>query len=392
MGAVRPGIIRKWRLRPPPRRVAAVTAALVLAAAATACGGGGSAPTAAGGSVTATRNPVLPWSQLKPLADPRTYQGPTTATVADADITPVTTAPHPVLPASVTDNQGTKVTVRSVDRILALDLYGTLSATVYGLGLGGELVGRDQSTGFPEAAKLPVVTGSTHQLNAEAILKLHPTVLITDSTLGPWDVVLQMRSAGIPVVVVDAKRGIATVRPLVDQVAAALGVRAEGKLLGDRLDTQIAAEKAQIAKVVPAEPARRLRVEFLYVRGQAGVYYIFGQGSGADSLIDAVGGVDVATRAGIKGFSPLNAEALAKTRPDVIIMMTLGLQSVGGVDGALKLPGVAQTPAGRQRRIVDMSDYQVLSFGPLTAPVLDGLARALYAPGQDPATVPAGAR
>ena len=27
-----------------------------------------------------------------------------------------------------------------------------------------------------------------------------------------------------------------------------------------------------------------------------------------------------------------------------------------------------------------MSDYQVLSFGPLTAQVLDALARALYAP------------
>jgi iron complex transport system substrate-binding protein len=107
---------------------------------------------------------------------------------------------------------------------------------------------------------------------------------------------------------------------------------------------------------------------------------MFGQGSGADSLIDALDGVDVASEAGINGFTPLNAEALAKTKPDVILMMTLGLQSVGGVDGALKLPGVAETPAGQRRRIVDMSDYQVLSFGPLTAEVIDALARAIYAP------------
>jgi iron complex transport system substrate-binding protein len=32
------------------------------------------------------------------------------------------------------------------------------------------------------------------------------------------------------------------------------------------------------------------------------------------------------------------------------------------------------------RRIVDMSDYVVLSFGPRTAGVLDALARAVYAP------------
>lgn len=364
-------------------RLVALAVAAVLVTAATGCTAGGAAPTAKGGSVTVTHTSVKPWSQLTPLADPRAYRGETTAKVADADITPVTRSPHPVLPATVTDNQGTKVTVRSADRILALDLYGTLSATVYGLGLGDRLVGRDQSTGFPEAAELPVVTGSSHQLNAEAILRLHPSVLLTDTTLGPWDVVLQMRAAGIPVVVLSAERSIGTVGPMVDRVAAALGVRAEGRLLAQRLDGQITAAKTRIAKAVPADPARRLRIEFLYVRGQAGVYYIFGKDSGADSLIDAVGGIDVATKAGIKGFTPLNAEALAKSTPDVIIMMTLGLKSVGGVDGALKLPGVAETPAGKHRRIVDMSDYQVLSFGPLTAPVLDGLARALYAPGQD---------
>jgi iron complex transport system substrate-binding protein len=41
---------------------------------------------------------------------------------------------------------------------------------------------------------------------------------------------------------------------------------------------------------------------------------------------------------------------------------------------------VAQTPAGEHRRIVDMADTQVLSFGPTSAQTLDALARALYAP------------
>jgi iron complex transport system substrate-binding protein len=54
---------------------------------------------------------------------------------------------------------------------------------------------------------------------------------------------------------------------------------------------------------------------------------------------------------------------------------------VGGVDGLVeRLPAVAQTPAGRHRRIVDMDDREVLSFGPITAGVLDALARAIYAP------------
>lgn len=330
---------------------------------------------------TTARASAQPWSQLHVLADPRDYRGPSTAVLPTADIDPIATDPHPVLPARVTDTQGSHVTVGSVDRILALDVYGSLAATVYGLGLGSHLVGRDTSTGFPAARSLPLVTRNGHQLNAEAILALHPTVLITDTTLGPWNVVLQVRASGVPVVVVDSKRSLGTVGTLVDQVAAALGVPAEGKRLADRLDGGIRAERAQIDSVAPKDPARRLRIAFLYARGRLGVYYLFGQGTGADSLIDALGGVDVATDAGIKGFTPLDAEALARTKPDVLLMMTDGLASVGGVAGALGLPGVAQTPAGQHRRVVDMSDFQLLSFGPLTASVLDALARALYAPG-----------
>ncbi len=336
--------------------------------------------TASDAGIDTARASDVPWAQASTLAEPKSYQGPTTAHLTNADIVPITTDPHPVLPATVTDSQGSRVTVTSDERILALDLYGSLSATVYGLGLGDHLVGRDQSTGFPAARQLPLVTGGAHILNAEAILKLHPTVIITDTTLGPWDVILQLRDAGVPVVITPSKRDLASVGSLTGLVAAALGVRAEGAALTGRIAQEIAAQRAQVARVAPAKAADRLRVVFLYVRGQAGVYYVFGKGSGADSLIDVLDGIDVASQAGLTGFSPLNAEALAKTRPDVILFMTAGLQSVGGVAGALKLPGVAETPAGQHRRIVDMSDYQVLSFGPLTAQVIDALARALYAP------------
>ena len=167
---------------------------------------------------------------------------------------------------------------------------------------------------------------------------------------------------------------------MVAQVAAALGVRSQGAALIVSLANEIADTEKRIAAIAPKAADHRLRILFLYARGQSGVFFLFGKGTGADSLITALAGVDVATEAGIDGFSPLNAEALARTRPDVILMMSAGLASVGGVAGAVKLPGVAQTPAGQHRRIVDMSDYQLLSFGPLTAAVLDGLARAIYAP------------
>lgn len=330
---------------------------------------------------TTTTAPADALAAIEPVSDPRTITGPSTACLSSDSIAAAIADPdpQPQLPVTVIDNQGTEVTVTDVSRILALDMSGTLAATVFSLGLGENVVGRDTSTGFDEAATLPEVTRGGHQLNAEAILDLAPTVIITDSSIGPWDVVLQMRQAGIPVVVVSPDRGLETVATLTQSVADALGVSAEGEALVAHLTHQIHAAEASIASIAPADPADKLRILFLYVRGNAGVYYIFGRESGADALIRSLGGIDVAGESGIVGMRPMTAEALVDAAPDVVLVMTKGLESVDGVDGLLeRIPAIASTPAGQNRRIVDMADDQILSFGPRTPAVLDALAVALY--------------
>ena len=330
-----------------------------------------------GGSGAATP----PLAGVTPVADPLTWEGPSTAVAASTPLDPVTDG-VPALPATVTDAQGTVVTVADTSRILTLDIYGSLSRIVFELGLGDAVVARDVSTAFPEAEHLPVVTENGHDLNAEAILDAAPTVILTDTSLGPWDTILQMRDAGIPVVVVDSHRSLDSVASLVQQVGEALGVPERAAALAARSTAAVEAKIAQIAAIAPADPAQKLRMMFLYVRGQSGVYYLFGEESGADSLIEALGGIDVAGEIGWTGMRPITDEALVDANPDLLIMMTKGLESVGGVDGLVEhLPAVAQTDAGRHRRIVDMSDTTVLSFGPASAEVLDALAVAVYAPG-----------
>ena len=65
-------------------------------------------------------------------------------------------------------------------------------------------------------------------------------------------------------------------------------------------------------------------------------------------------------------------------KPDVILLLDGGLQSVGGVDGVLKLPGVAQTPAGAARRIVSLDDQYLLGLGPRGGAALKDLIAKLY--------------
>lgn len=298
---------------------------------------------------------------------------------ADDDLDPTTAgqavvaigAPTPALPVTVTGADGRDVTVTDASRIVAVTLSGTLAEVVFSLGLGDRVVGRDVATTFPEAADLPLVTRA-HDLSAEGVLALDPSVLLTDASTGPAEAIAAVRAAGVPVVLVPEAWSLAEVAPRITAVASALGVPAAGRRL-------VARTEADVAAALAAAPRRDppLRVAFLYLRGSAGVYLLGGRGSGADSLIEAVGAVDAGTAIGLERFRPLTSEGLVRAAPDVIVVMSGGLESVGGEDGLLRVAGVAQTPAGQARRFVAVDDAELLSFGPRTGAVLRELAGAL---------------
>lgn len=362
------------------RRVArASVAASVAVAAALALGACAPAVRPAGDASVAGNRPAL--SDVVALDDPASFEGPSTAVLSDAAIDPVAVGPAQALPITVTSHDLTgprEVTVTDTSRIVALDLSGSLAATVWGLGFGDALVGRDVSTTFPGTEDLPVVTGSGHTVNLEAIIALRPTLVVTDGSIGPVDVVQQLRDVGIPVVFVERSSSFAGAAELARQVADVLGAPDAGALLAERITGDVERVRDDIASLAPAEP---LRIVFLYLRGSAGVYYLFGDESGADDLIAGLAGVDVAAELGWRGMQPLTDEAMVAADPDVILVMSGGLESVGGVDGLLEdKPAIALTAAGEHRRLVDMADGQILSFGPRSAAVLDALARAVYAP------------
>lgn len=371
--------------RTSPSRIALVAIAL-SALLLTGCQAAeGTPPTATTGidSVAEKASAACAEAAAKPLdttVSVKDLTGVSTACLPNPDVEILDNPGSPQLPATTTDAAGTSVTVTDASRILALDITGTLAATVWALGLGDQLVGRDTSTHFPGTDKLPVATGTSHTLNVEAILNMEPSVIFTDGSLGPKAAVAQLAEAGIPIVKVTQDRTMFNTGDIVATVANSLGMTEAGDRLSARIQTEIDAAKAQIAEVVPAE-GDRPNVLFLYARGSAGIYYLFGEGSGADALITAIGGRDLAKTIGWSGMKPMTAEALLAAQPDVLLMMTDGLESVGGVDGLLtSIPALAETPAGLHRRIVQMNGSEILAFGPRTGATITALNRALYSP------------
>lgn len=364
-----------------------VLAGALLLAACGAPGGdvsGDPTPTGDSHSVATASTPQVPLAEVLATTPALEITGPSTALLATNAVEVVTPGAVPVLPTTVTshDHAGdVEVTVGRADRVIALDQAGTVSATVWALGQGDRLVARDIATLFDGAKELPNLMVNGHTLNAETILAYSPDLVITDGTVGPREVFDQLRDAGVTVVVVQNEPSVAGAEELARQVGDALGVSDAGDELAAWIGAGVDQVVADIQHLLPAESADRPAMAFLYVRGDAGIYYLFGEGSGADEIIALLGGRDVASDIGWEGMRPMTDEAIVAADPQLLLVMTGGLESTGGVDGLLAArPAVALTTAGENRRIVDMDDGEILSFGPRTAAVLDALARAVYAP------------
>ena len=234
--------------------------------------------------------------------------------------------------------------------------------TLAALGVADRVVGRDETSDVPAIAAAPVVTRA-HSVSAERVLALDPDLVIVDAATSPPEALEQISAAGVRIVEVPEAWTLADMVPRTEAIAAAVGVDATA--LVDLLPTP-----------APAQAAGP-RVAFLYLRGNSAVYLLGGAGSGADALLAAAGAVDAGAEAGYDAFVPLTAEALVALDPEVLLVMTGGLESVGGVEGLRALPGLAQTTAGRDGRVIAVEDTLLLSFGPRTGALVERLREAL---------------
>lgn len=230
------------------------------------------------------------------------------------------------------------------------------------------IVGRDLASSEKALEDIPVVT-SGHQVIPEKVIALKPDLVIIDASTGPKSAIDQIRSAGIRVEQTPESWNLADISLKVQAVANVIGAPQQGELLNQAISSAITNSK------LSSKP----RIAFLYLRGTSAIYLIGGEGSGADSLISAIGGIDVGAAALPRPFNTLTAESLATLNPDVIIVMTKGLESVGGISGLLKLPGVAQTEAGKKQAVIDVDDSLLLSFGPRTPSLVQVLAERVSA-------------
>jgi iron complex transport system substrate-binding protein len=232
------------------------------------------------------------------------------------------------------------------------------SEIVCALGYCDKIVSTDRTSVYPaELQKLPSI-GYRNSIGAEGIIAQRPDLVILEEEYVKEALIEQLESTGIRTLVVVQEYSWESTQERIRAIAEALGDTKAGEDLIDK----IAVELSELEKMV-ASTETSPTVLPVYARG-AGNLQVGGSNS-AFSLLHLAGTQNAVPE--IEGFKPLNTESLIKANPDYILFFTSGLESIGGVDGAMEITGVAQTTAGKKRQIIAMDGVKLTNWGPRVA-------------------------
>ncbi|MGL4584679.1 MAG: heme/hemin ABC transporter substrate-binding protein [Flavobacterium sp.] len=241
-------------------------------------------------------------------------------------------------------------TTQVKERIISLN--GAITETLVALGEKENIIAVDVTSTYPTDLKETAQDlGHTSKISVESIMALKPTVIYATEKDLKDDFKASLQKANIRLEILKQEFSLEGSKQLIEAVAKSLN-KDNYKELQDKIDQDLQG-------VVKSEKAPK--VLFIYARGAA-TLLVAGDKTPANSIINLAGGQNAITE--FEDFKPLTPESLLNSNPDYILMFTTGLESMGGVDGVLKIDGISKTNAGKNKKIIAMDGQLLNGFGP----------------------------
>lgn len=237
----------------------------------------------------------------------------------------------------------------AAERIVSIG--GDVTQIVYALDAQKELVARDTTSLHPEAAKKLPDVGYMRMLNAEGILALKPTLVLATELAKPALALEQVGKNGVTVVDVTGKTDVSAINEKIGTIATALHREQEGKALQEKVSSELA-----------SIPTGTLPVKVLFILAHQGMGTMAaGSGTSADSAIRAAGLQNA--MAAVNRYQTLSQEGVVASAPQLVVVTTDGMKTIGGEANLWKLPGLALTPAAKNKQLLVVDDMALLGFG-----------------------------
>ncbi len=269
---------------------------------------------------------------------------------------------------SIKDASGREMKVADTSRIVAIG--GDVTEILYALKAEGKIAAVDSTSQFPpQALKEKPNVGYMRALSAEGVLSANPTVILASKDAGPPDVVAALKASAVPYVEVPDDHTPEGVSAKIRFIASLVGAASAGEALAKSVEQDFASLSRDRAKI--GKPARTIFV----LAVQNGRATVAGAHTSADAVLKLAGAENAA--GGIEGYKPLLEEAATELAPDAIVTMRHSSATFAS-DEIFSVKGLAASPAGRNKHVVEMDGLYLLSFGPRSARAARDLMAALY--------------
>lgn len=269
---------------------------------------------------------------------------------------------------TVHDARNRDVIISDPARIVSIG--GAITEILYALGLEDRLAGVDSTSLFPAAAlrDKPNV-GYMRQLSAEGVLGLNPSLVLAMQGSGPKETMDVLEAANVPLVLVPETFSEQGLVEKIKMVGHAMGADKRAACLTAAVTSDLAQLRELRAKVT--KPVRVMFVMSL-LNGRA---MAAGQKTAANEIIALAGGVNAID--GYDGYKIINDEAIIAAKPDVVLSIQRGKDSVDA-EAVYVHPAFALTPIAANKTFISMEGLYLLGFGPRTAAAARDLSIKLY--------------
>lgn len=253
-----------------------------------------------------------------------------------------------------------------------VSLTPSITETLFALGLGSRVVGVSTSCDWPpEAASLPKA-GSFSEPVAEAIVALHPDLVLTSPSPGNETAVRAIERSGVKVAVVGGDGSVADVKRAILDVGRAAGAAAAAEALVAGLDARLEAVRGRAAALPHPATAVVVGREPLVLAGPA---------SYLGELLALAGGANVADKVGGR-WPRVGMEFLVVQAPEVLfdLSLSMGENAAGGTPGdrTAGWAGASSIPAVAHGRVVGDTASVLLRPGPRLAEAAEALFVGLH--------------
>ncbi|MDQ3126856.1 MAG: helical backbone metal receptor, partial [Chloroflexota bacterium] len=287
---------------------------------------------------------------------------------AETATPPASPSPSPVaaFPVAITDDEGTLVELAG-EPTKIVSLTPATTEILFALGVGDRIVGKveDFTPYPPEVTAIPDVA-KFGEVDVEKIVALGADLVIAGgNSFNPPDKIAQLRTLGVPVIVVYAP-DVAGVLKDIELTGTAVGKAAEAKDLTASMRAsfdQVAAATADLAKP-----------RVFYELDASQKIYTAADDSFLAEMIELAGGAPITTGSTTNFEIPL--ETLVTADPELIL---LGDAAYGTTADAVKArTGWAVMTAVKSGAIVAVDDVAISRPGPRLVDGLRALALAIH--------------